>query len=276
MKMKEISLDERKEIELEILLYVTRLCEKNRIEYSLCGGSLIGAIRHGGFIPWDDDIDIFLTRENYKKLIDLLKDDLHYKLYAPETTENYLYGFCKLMDKRTVIYSEYDEEIGTPELGVFIDIYPVDLIPENKKEQRSFLRKLDFYLHCAYAASNTMYAYGNTKLKHWIKKIVLFTKHLICRRKGTRYWMKKTEKIASEYLGTNAKLRGSVYSRYGSKEILPRKIYENTIEVSFEGYKIKIIKQYDKFLKRVYGDYMKLPPKEKQVLPHEYDAFWRE
>ena len=132
--MKEISLDERKEIELEILLYVTRLCEKNRIDYSLCGGSLIGAIRHGGFIPWDDDIDIFLTRENYKKLIDLLKDDLHYKLYAPETTENYLYGFCKLMDKRTVIYSEYDEEIGTPELGVFIDIYPVDLIPENKKE----------------------------------------------------------------------------------------------------------------------------------------------
>ena len=274
--MKEISLDERKESELEILLYVTRLCEKNRIDYSLCGGSLIGAIRHGGFIPWDDDIDIFLTRENYKKLIDLLKDDLHYKLYAPETTENYLYGFCKLMDKRTVIYSEYDEEIGTPELGVFIDIYPVDLIPENKKEQRSFLRKLDFYLHCAYAASNTMYAYGNTKLKHWIKKIVLFPKHLICRRKGTRYWMKKTEKIASEYLGTNAKLRGSVYSRYGSKEILPRKIYENTIEVSFEGYKIKIIKQYDKFLKRVYGDYMKLPPKEKQVLPHEYDAFWRE
>ena len=129
---------------LDIYRDVLSVCEKAGIRVMMVAGSAIGVVRHKGFIPWDDDIDIFLTRENYKKLIDLLKDDLHYKLYAPETTENYLYGFCKLMDKRTVIYSEYDEEIGTPELGVFIDIYPVDLIPENKKSNEVFYENLIF------------------------------------------------------------------------------------------------------------------------------------
>lgn len=272
--MKEILFEERKEIAFQILVYVKQICEQNKIPYSLCGGTLIGAIRHKGFIPWDDDIDIFLLREHYNKLLNILKKDSKYALYMPGETKNYIYGHSKLVDTRTILKNDYEKAIGMPEMGIFIDIFPIDFIPY--EHVNGYYKKIKKYMYNALRATEIGYYYSPKKYKAMVKKFLYYPKHILCKRVGTEYWMKLAEKEATRYFKEGAEFCGSPYSTYGSIEVLPREIYETTIQVEFEEISFSVIKEYDKFLRKVYGDYMKLPPEDKRVIPHEYEAFWRE
>ena len=132
--MKKINIVEQKKIMVEILAYFDKVCRQNNINYSLIGGSLIGAIRHQGIIPWDDDIDVILSRDNYLKIIEILEkdDDARFKILTKNNTKDYFFSFPKLVDKRTYVVEHQNlEQIS--EYGIYIDIFSYNFMPNSQK-----------------------------------------------------------------------------------------------------------------------------------------------
>jgi len=276
--MKRIDLEEQKQIELEMLLYVDKICRDNNIVYSLDGGTLIGALRHKGFIPWDDDIDILLLREEYERLIDIIRKDNRYKVFIPGEQDNYFYGFTKIIDKRTVSYNRIEKKLGFPEMGVFIDIFPYDNIPQSKMEY--MISQVKKYQKRAIISNKRgTYVYPDKKIKMAIKKVLQYPMHLIYSGKSTAYWIGKAVKEAKSYskedIGYVGDFFGNLTMGTGKKVIFPREVFKEYTEALFEGHYFSIIKNYDKYLSKMYGDYMTPPPEEKRVLPHEYEFYWR-
>lgn len=120
---KKLSLDQVKETALQLLIYVDRICEENDLKYSLYYGTLLGAVRHKGFIPWDDDIDIVMLRPDYDKLLSILAKDETYLLLDQSTRPDYRYTFAKLVDSNTYLESTQFYSGEDPELGVFLNIF---------------------------------------------------------------------------------------------------------------------------------------------------------
>lgn len=249
--MKEVTINECKEIQLDMLKYLDDVCKKNNINYSLCGGTLIGAIRHKGFIPWDDDIDVVFLREDYEKLIRVLDDNATEYMLLTLKDENYYFPFCKLVDKKTILIENDLPRI--PQLGIFIDIYPVDNIPDN-----FILREIQ-------------------KIKHKMLDSILWktinSKNY--RDKTIKKYLYKMDRNMKKYQYKNSNTAGCLVGRYGSKEIMDRNLFEGYTKIQFEKYEFSCFKEYDRYLKNIYGDYMKMPPKEQQVSNHDFKVYWR-
>ena len=138
--MKEIEIEELKRIQIGILKHLDAFCKENNLTYFMCGGTLLGAVRHKGFIPWDDDIDIMMKREDYDKLIALYpkNDNSNFKLFSYELDKSFPYPFAKMDDCRTI----FEEEINDSyKIGVNIDIFPIDYITEDLNCQHSILMR---------------------------------------------------------------------------------------------------------------------------------------
>ena len=140
----------QKKIMLDILIYIDNICRKNNIKYSLIGGSLIGAIRHKGFIPWDDDIDIILDYKNYKRLLNILRKDKNelYEIYIPGEKDNYPTHITKLINKKTIIREKGGYLDDILDYGLFVDIFCYVNIPNNKFLQKIFYYKLKILNNC--------------------------------------------------------------------------------------------------------------------------------
>ena len=271
--MKEITeLNEIKKIELDILDYVTEICDNNEIKYFLGGGTLLGAIRHKGFIPWDDDIDIMLPRMDYEKLMALLiNNDTKYKLLEYKHSDNYYYPFAKVVDSETKLIEKF--AFKNDEMGIYIDIFPIDFLPDNEVEvHKLFKRKL--MLDRLIGAVNFKQMKCDS-FKNIIKKILYLFLYPIVKIKKVN--MNLLNKINGLSLNVN---KGSqvacIMGRYAEKEIMPSNFIDEAISVDFEGKKYKAPKNYDDYLKKHYGDYMTLPPKNKQISEHDYVAYWKE
>ena len=141
--IKEINLEKIKKSEIDILKYIEKICKENNIKYSLMDGSLLGAVRHNGFIPWDDDIDIMLLREDYDKLKRVILNDSNNSRYlymSNDLYDDYLYPYAKLIDTET---SAKETGIKAPKnYGIFVDIFPIDKIPIDSREKNRFLKKV--------------------------------------------------------------------------------------------------------------------------------------
>jgi len=269
----ELSLEEIKKIELDILKDIHRVCEKNGLRYYLAGGTLLGAIRHKGFIPWDDDIDILMPRPDYMKFIKIYENegDKKYKLTSPYNNKNHLYTFTKVFDTRTIKIENglnYDSEnIG----GIEVDVFPTDGLPDNIDKSNKYFRKQKLLFH--------LYSFSVTKKsvnKNIIKRIIKNTIVYICRLIGKQRFIKVINNNAMKYEFDKSNYIGlSVTTYYGSKERIEKKHYIEQIKVEFEGYLFNAPKNYDQYLSNLYGDYMKLPPEDKRVTHHEYEAYWK-
>ena len=263
---KEITIDEQKKILIKILAYVDNICRKNNIKYSLIGGSLIGAIRHNGFIPWDDDIDIILMPKEYKKLICALKQRNDYELLIPSESKGYYYPFAKLVDKQTVLY-EYNAK-HIPNYGVYIDIFQYRYISNNK-----ILQTISYMKQSILKDMISLSMVSNTRTKeekNILKKIAFY----LARKTNTQTWLNMYLKCMNQKTSNHIVSSWPVYGK--TKEIQhinDTKHYEYHI---FENIDAMIFSSYDSILKTTFGNYMQLPPKEKQKTHHKMKIYRKE
>lgn len=273
--MRKISLTEQKQILVQILEHIDKVCRDNNIMYSLCGGTLLGAVRHKGFIPWDDDIDILLPRPEYERLITLIKKDQKYLLLSPED-DGYFLPFSKVVDRRTIMRMDNPYEPVIRDLGVFIDIFPIDGLPSKPAEQIKYVEYVRWIRRKMIMSMPRIYYGSNCWWKRLVKRIVYFPWHAYLRLTSSPDKLKaKLLDVMQTYDFNTSPHAGFVLSAYGAREVLPRDIYLGTIELEFEGRKFTAIRNYRVYLNALYGDYMQLPPVEKRVSHHSYTAFWR-
>ena len=250
-----LSLEEVQEEELKILKNVTDFMEKNNLTYYLYAGTLLGAIRHKGFIPWDDDVDIFMPRDDYNKFIELFNNkeiDEKYELKATilNNTKN---PYAKVINKNIVVDGESAED-----KNLWIDIFPLDGSYNDEKEYLKLAKKINFYGVLRYI--------NTTKIKYILKqnrnplnkllKIILKPITMILPMK---HYAKKIEKWAMQNSYNECEYVGVIVWGYDERWI-KEEIFKDTVEVEFENEKFNAPSGYDLYLKNNYGDYMKLPP----------------
>lgn len=274
--MNRVSSDEMKEIEIEILKYIKRVCENNGLKYYLAYGTLIGAVRHNGFIPWDDDIDIIMPREDYKKLATIINSENNqkqFKLVSVDTENDFTAPLAKVIDTRTKLVQHYGffEKV---ELGVYVDVFIVDGVPGDfEVGKKYYLEAYDIYQKWA-KANLKLFPPGMKKSK----SILLWIYSIPYKIKGYKYWLTKLEKHNSQYSFYDTEFVSVLEAgtKEPEKNVWPQRCFGNKGIVLFEGEEYAAPEDYDYLLKSEYGDYMQLPPLEKRISHHQYDAYWKE
>ena len=260
--MREISTEELKRIQIEILDDVVAFCKQHNLRYYLAYGTLLGAVRHGGYIPWDDDIDIHIPRPDYEKFLELYNSaNSINQVVSHELEQSYRVPFAKVYRKGTIVKEFHFK----PDVfGVYIDIFPIDgLKDERQAHQCGEIRR---YMH----VKNSIFTDKMTlarKIRLAITKIILLpvTLHKL---------QERIRKTATQRSYEESNLSFSSYSRLAAREIFPRAIFDGYKPVTFEGKEYRAPIDCDCYLKALYGNYMELPPKEKQISTHNSQAYY--
>lgn len=260
---REIDSEELKQLQMGILDKVHSFCEENSIFYSLTYGTLIGAIRHKGYIPWDDDIDICMPRPDYDRFMRLFHDDEgRYQAKCYEIDSSYTLPYGKVLDSNTVLIEDTDLKT---ESSVNIDVFPIDGVKLNE-------RSLKFQI-----LLNTLLSFKVVSINHernlW-KNVVLFIGKAIMKPVSIGFIIKQMVMNSKRYDYQKSDYVAGV--SFGSKlnHPVPKKLFERTILVPFEDRKYNVMNGYDEYLRSVFGDYMQLPPENERVTHHAFTA-WR-
>ena len=265
-----LTTDEVKDIELKLLIEFDRLCKENGLYYVLCGGTLLGAVRHKGFIPWDDDIDVLMPRKYYDRLLNVKNIDLsslpEYVELASWKSGSTDYPFIKLIDKRTVIDSKYNDDRKTNHL--WIDIFPIDGNPESDIELKKLYRKSKFYRRILLLK---MARLGQGK--SFIKRAMKPALKLLFLPVSIKWICKRIDALAKTYDVESSKYLGGVVWGYGTCERIDKESFLHPVSIEFEGHFFNAPSNYDEYLTNLYGDYLKMPPVEKRVT-HEMMAYF--
>ncbi len=254
------NLEDLKKSEIGILDFIEKLAEENDLEYFLGYGSLLGAVRHQGFIPWDDDIDILVPRASYEKMRVLLQYSERYKIVSIHNDPEYIHSFMKIIDTYTVLEEEGMENLN--QYGAFVDVFPLDGAPENKLLRRFhcwLIRKVSNAI--AHSGPKTHSAGSDSKIKReagvWLRN---HYESFVLPKIVGRYDAK-----TSEYLG----------DLVGGSVAYPREVFDGVAYGEFEGKKYRIPYGYDEYLSVKYGNYMELPPVDQRVSRHKFSLYYK-
>ena len=260
--MKIVTSEELKAIQLDLLQKTADFCEKNNIRYFLCGGTLIGAIRHKGFIPWDDDIDISMPRPDYDRFISMFNQpENYYQVIDMSNDKQYGFPFAKVHDTRTFVN---ELQYAKDHFGVYIDIFPIDGVGEDEQVFRILRWRKLLHTKKANYYERTL----TKKIINTLGKILLlpFSVHDI---------LKKMDKVARKYTYGSTPRAGIIINPYGTREIMDLHIFDKSIPKQFENGNYMVPEGYDAWLRSIYGDYMQLPPEDKRHSPHMSIAYWK-
>lgn len=265
--MRLITDEERKHINLELLSYFDKVCRENNIHYSLSGGTLLGAVRHKGLIPWDDDVDVFMSRPEFEKLDNIFKETDSFVWVSPTNGEITNLPYGRLYDKRTRFVGSIIPT--SPNTGLFLDVCVVDGLPRSRI-RRDLHIALIFFLRrgrrsALYDETSHYYIETSIPMKI-IKKIIRLTTN-------GDFWLKALKKTTSKYKFDNSEWVGNFTSQYGRKELMHRSSWDSYVELEFEGKLYEACVGWEEYLTNIFGDYMQLPPEDKRVGHHEGEVY---
>ena len=267
--MKHLSTQELRQTQLAILDAVDAYCREREISYFIFAGSLIGAVRHKGYIPWDDDLDICMLREDYERFIASFpsQGDARFQVRSMEHTPGYYLAAAKVIDTETTLTEFVRRPIP---LGVNLDIFPLDSLPEEEEEIRRLDRRLAKY--------RRMLILKNIKRdanRSFWKNAVLSCSALLLLPVSRRLLLKKISAMAQCFRGDErcTNLGDISVFTYGMKEVFPKEDFSASVPLEFEGRTVPAPTGYQRVLTRMYGDYMQLPPEDKRKTHHAFTAY---
>lgn len=270
--MRKLSLSEVQEVSVDILRDVASICEKENLKYCLIFGTLLGAVRHKGFIPWDDDIDIAMPREDYNKLLKLMKNNTsypHLNVFNVDTCPSYPHAITRICDNRYILDFENENSYG---IGVFIDIYPLDGLGNDLKKAQKIAIKGDRLSSFCFQSTRKHFALETTK--SYFRILLKFPVYVVSKLIGRDFFLKQLKKLEYLYKYEQSEYVGWViWTSEGERTVMKRSWLEDTIFAPFSKYQFRIPRKYDEVLKQLFGNYMELPPKKDQISHHFYDAY---
>lgn len=271
---KELNIEQIHQITLEIVKKLIEICDEINVNYYVAYGSLIGTVRHKGFIPWDDDFDVVMFRDDYEKFCKyciIHQNEIKpYKLLNRETEKNYPYNIARL---NNMDYKARYENIVNYDSGAFIDIYPIDgagsdaikVLQTVKKKKSNLFRIVLWSIDDHYTKST---------YNKWYRSVIKYVIRLYAKIRGSRYFLDKLESLKNLYDINESKYVAEM--TWDSNLVLyEKKWFNDYIYMEFENIKVKVPVGYDEFLRCHYDDYMKLPPKEEQIPHHDYKLYFR-
>lgn len=278
-------MEEQKQLALAILKSVADYCDKQGLRYYLAYGTMLGAVRHKGFIPWDDDIDIMMPRDDYNKFLNEYNgyNDI-YRVCSIEKDDSYPYTMAKVFDQRTklidfTLWKQYKYA------GVFVDIFPIDGLPSKAEEQESLFNHQQF-LNLLVHGSCMKYTFSHhyvdskepgAKIKALSRTISKFAAITLMHPLSTQKLVKKINQEACKYsFETSDNVSVLIDCASGNKrEVMPKEIFKNPRLYQFEHYQFKGVDDYDFYLTHLFHNYMEMPPVDWRLPHHNFQVYWR-
>ena len=251
--------------ELESLIYFDKFCKEYELKYFLLGGCVIGAIRHNGFIPWDDDIDVMKPRRDYERMLRLWKTYESNERFLMLNTDGDTFTgncFATLVDTSATMVKENQKDIDVPH-GIVTDVFPLDGCPDGKLQ-----RYMQYYHAMMYSLYMTEVVPTNHGM--FVKLIgSILLKLVPSRQRRTKIWKKHERKMTRYSFNTHEKCTELCAGPHYMTNEYPQRAFADVIYHDFEGMQFPIPQGYDTYLKMAFGNYMELPPEDKQVPHHD-------
>ncbi len=264
-----IELNELRQIQLEIMDVVDFFCRTNGIRYYITAGTLIGALRHRGYIPWDDDIDIVMLRDDYERFIHKFAAfDGRYKVDCFEINRHCTNAYAKVYDDTTIMYQGNEDKNQSP-IGINIDVFPLDYVTDNYQDAVDLKNKIKLYDNII-TVKNIV-----RKNRGFKKNISLLFLKVLCSFFSYSWCVKHINHIARQYeMNKQSRyvVNAVIYAK-GEREILEREWFSDALELQFENRKYLAPIGADLYMRRLFGDYMQLPPEDKRVTHHSFKAY---